>query len=123
VPDIIAAKILLADPPGPPSVIVDFLRAARLLAASAAIRLGQRFGFEPATMLDLRDQLGGGDLGATLRREVVTRRSKPASSSGSCGAISTSGAYLRRPMPAPSTCEESFGRGRASVRGRRMAAT
>ncbi len=75
--EIIAAKILRADAAGAAqaaSAIADYLRAARLLAASEAIRLGQRFGFEPATLLDLSDQLGGGDLDATLRREVVTRQ-------------------------------------------------
>jgi 3-hydroxyisobutyrate dehydrogenase len=73
----IAAKILRADAAGAAqaaSAIADYLRAATLLAASEAIRLGQRFGFEPATVLDLSDQLGGGDLDATLQREVVTRR-------------------------------------------------
>jgi 3-hydroxyisobutyrate dehydrogenase len=73
----IAAKILEADAAGAAqaaSAIADYLRAARLLAASEAIRLGQRFGFEPATVLEIADQLGGGDLGETLRREVVTRR-------------------------------------------------
>jgi 3-hydroxyisobutyrate dehydrogenase len=72
----IAAKILRADAAGAAqaaSAIADYLRAARLLAASEAIRLGQRFGFEPATVLDLGDQLGG-DLDATLRRQVVTRQ-------------------------------------------------
>jgi 3-hydroxyisobutyrate dehydrogenase len=75
--DIIAGKVLSADAAGAAqaaSAIADFLRAARMLAASEAIRLGQRFGFEPATVLDLGDQLGGGDLAETLRREVVTRR-------------------------------------------------
>jgi 3-hydroxyisobutyrate dehydrogenase len=73
----VAAKILHADAAGAAqaaSAIADYLRAARLLAASEAIRLGQRFGFEPATVLDLSDQLGSGDLDATLRRDVVTRR-------------------------------------------------
>jgi 3-hydroxyisobutyrate dehydrogenase len=73
----IAAKILSADAAGAAqaaSAIADYLRAARLLAASEAIRLGQRFGFEPATVLDLSDQLGGGGLDDTLRREVATRR-------------------------------------------------
>jgi len=73
----IAAKVLQADTAGAAqaaSAIADYLRAARLLVASEAIRLGQRFGFEPATVLDLGDQLGGGDLDDTLRREVVTRR-------------------------------------------------
>jgi len=52
--------------------IADFLRGARLLAASEAIRLGQRYGFEPAAVLSLGEELGG-DAGETLRREVVTR--------------------------------------------------
>src|SRR5262249_37176311 len=73
----LATKILRADAAGAAqaaSAIADYLRAARLLAASEAIRLGQRFGFEPATVLDLSDQLGGGDLDATVRRAAVTRR-------------------------------------------------
>jgi 3-hydroxyisobutyrate dehydrogenase len=52
--------------------IADYLRATQILAASEAIRLGQRFGCEQ--VLDLADALGAADLGATLRREVVTRR-------------------------------------------------
>jgi 3-hydroxyisobutyrate dehydrogenase len=73
----LAAKILVADAAGAAqaaSAIADYLRAARMLAASEAIRLGQRFGFAPATVLELSDQLGGADLDETLRREVVTRR-------------------------------------------------
>jgi 3-hydroxyisobutyrate dehydrogenase len=73
----IAAKILPADAAGAAqaaTAIADYLRAARLLAASEAIRLGQRFGFTPATVLDLAQQLGGGDLDAMLRQEVATRR-------------------------------------------------
>jgi 3-hydroxyisobutyrate dehydrogenase len=73
----IASKILQADAAGAAqaaSAIADYMRATRLLAASEAIRLGQRFGFESATVLDLGEQLGGGDLGETLRREVVSRR-------------------------------------------------
>jgi 3-hydroxyisobutyrate dehydrogenase len=54
--------------------IADYLRAAQILAASEAIRLGERFGCEQAAMLDLAEALGAADLGATLRREVVTRR-------------------------------------------------
>ena len=73
----IAAKILCADVAAAAqaaSAIADYLRAARLLAASEAIRLGQRFGFAPATVLDIGQQLGGGDLDAVLQREVATRR-------------------------------------------------
>jgi 3-hydroxyisobutyrate dehydrogenase len=72
----IAAKILRADAAGAAqaaSAIADYLRAARLLAASEAIRLGQRFGFTPATVLDISQQLGG-DLDIVLQREVATRR-------------------------------------------------
>ncbi len=75
--DTIATKILRADAAGAAqaaSAIADYLRAARLLAASEAMRLGQRFGFEPATMLDLGQQLGGGEVDDILRREVATRR-------------------------------------------------
>ena len=54
--------------------IADYLRATQILAASEAIRLGQRFGCDQAAVLDLADALGAADLGATLRREVVTRR-------------------------------------------------
>ncbi len=75
--DIIATKILRAGAAGAAqaaSAIADYLRAARLLAASEAMRLGQRFGFEPASVLDLSEQLGGGDVDHILRREVVSRR-------------------------------------------------
>jgi 3-hydroxyisobutyrate dehydrogenase len=54
--------------------IADYLRAAEILAGSEAIRLGQRFGFEPAAVLELARALRGADAEATLRREVVTRR-------------------------------------------------
>jgi 3-hydroxyisobutyrate dehydrogenase len=73
----IATKILRADAAGAAqaaSAIADYLRAARLLAASEAIRLGQRFGFESATVLDISQQLGDGDVEAVLRQEVITRR-------------------------------------------------
>ena len=75
--DTIATRILRADAAPAAqaaSAIADYLRAARLLAASEAIRLGQRFGFAPATVLDLGQQLGGGDLDDVLRRDVVSRR-------------------------------------------------
>jgi 3-hydroxyisobutyrate dehydrogenase len=75
--DTIATRILRADAAGAAqaaSAIADYLRAARLLAASEAIRLGQRFGFTPATVLNLGQQLGGGDLDGILRQEVASRR-------------------------------------------------
>jgi 3-hydroxyisobutyrate dehydrogenase len=75
--DTIATKVLRADAAGAAQAagaIADYLRAVRLLAASEAIRLGQRFGFAPATVLELGQQLGGGDVDDILRREVVPRR-------------------------------------------------
>jgi 3-hydroxyisobutyrate dehydrogenase len=55
--------------------IADFLRGARLLAAAEAIRLGQRYGFEPEAVISLGDELGG-DVGETVRRDLVTRAFK-----------------------------------------------
>jgi 3-hydroxyisobutyrate dehydrogenase len=55
--------------------IADFLRGARLLAAAEAIRLGQRYGFDPAAVVSLGDELGG-DVGETVRRDLVTRTFK-----------------------------------------------
>jgi 3-hydroxyisobutyrate dehydrogenase len=74
--DTIATRVLRADAaPAAQAAcaIADYLRAARLLAASEAIRLGQRFGFAPATVLELGQQLGG-DLDGVLQREVASRR-------------------------------------------------
>ncbi|MBV9969562.1 MAG: NAD-binding protein, partial [Xanthobacteraceae bacterium] len=52
--------------------LAEFLRGARLLVAAEAIRLGQRYGFDPAAVLSLGDELGG-DVGETMRRDLVTR--------------------------------------------------
>jgi 3-hydroxyisobutyrate dehydrogenase len=76
--DLLATKILHAGAAGAAQAagaIADFLRGAELLAASEAMRLGQRYGFEPAAVLSLGKELGG-DVGETLRREVVTRSFK-----------------------------------------------
>jgi 3-hydroxyisobutyrate dehydrogenase len=56
--------------------IADYLRAARLLAASEAIRLGIHFGFEPGTLLGVCDMLGGAELSKILASDVATRRFK-----------------------------------------------
>ena len=58
------------------AAIADYLRAARLLAASEAIRLGGHFGFEPANLLAVCDALGGAALPELLERQVATRRFK-----------------------------------------------
>lgn len=56
--------------------IADYLRAARLLAASEAIRLGGHFGFDPGNLLNVSEMLGGAGLSQTLSSEVATRRFK-----------------------------------------------
>lgn len=56
--------------------IADYLRAARLLAASEAIRLGTHFGFEPANLLQVSEALGGAEISKTLASDVATRRFK-----------------------------------------------
>jgi 3-hydroxyisobutyrate dehydrogenase len=56
--------------------IADYLLAARLLAASEAIRLGAHFGFEAGNLLEVSDMLGGADLPKMLAADVATRRFK-----------------------------------------------
>jgi 3-hydroxyisobutyrate dehydrogenase len=56
--------------------IADYLRAARLLAASEAIRLGAHFGYEAGNLLNVADMLGGADMPGILASDVATRRFK-----------------------------------------------
>lgn len=58
------------------AAIADYLRAARLLAASEAIRLGGHFGFEPANLLAACEALGGAGIDTMLHDQVATRRFK-----------------------------------------------
>jgi 3-hydroxyisobutyrate dehydrogenase len=53
--------------------IVDYIRGAELLAASEALRLGQRFGLAPDVILRPGEQEGT-DLRTVLREQVLTRR-------------------------------------------------
>ena len=83
--DRLAGKILRAGATGSAQAagaIADYLRAARLLAAGEAIRLGAHFGFDAANLLTISDALGGADLPEVLRREVATRRFKTGQSLG-----------------------------------------
>jgi 3-hydroxyisobutyrate dehydrogenase len=73
----LAQKVLRAGAAGSAqatSAITDYLRAAGIAAASEAIRLGERLGFEPGFVLRMSDELAGTDLRTTLHDEVVTRR-------------------------------------------------
>ncbi|HEX3755548.1 MAG TPA: NAD(P)-dependent oxidoreductase [Rhizomicrobium sp.] len=75
----LATKIIRAGATGSAQAavaIADYVRAARLLAASEAIRLGRHFGFGPSNLLDVCEALGGTAMGAMLQNEVASRRFK-----------------------------------------------
>ncbi|HEY2007601.1 MAG TPA: NAD(P)-dependent oxidoreductase [Rhizomicrobium sp.] len=75
----LAAKVIRAGATGSAQAavaIADYVRAARLLAASEAIRLGGHFGFKPDNILDVCNALGGAAMDTMLRNEVAGRRFK-----------------------------------------------
>jgi len=75
----LAARIIRAGATGSAQAagaIADYLLAARLLAASEAIRLGSHFGFDAGNLLEVTDSLGGAELPKTLASDVATRRFK-----------------------------------------------
>ena len=54
----------------------DFLRGAQILAASEALRIGQRFGLDAKSVIEIGEMLSGVGpaMGAMLREQVLTRR-------------------------------------------------
>lgn len=77
--DALAARVIRAGATGSAQAavaIADYVRAARLLAASEAIRLGGHFGFAPGNLLDVCNALGGEVMDTMLRNEVASRRFK-----------------------------------------------
>ncbi len=58
------------------TALADFLRGVELLAASEALRIGQRFGLDAGMLLDIGEGLGaiGPAMGGILRRQVLTRQ-------------------------------------------------
>ncbi|MGC1410847.1 MAG: NAD(P)-dependent oxidoreductase [Acetobacteraceae bacterium] len=58
------------------AVLGDFLRGAQILAASEALSIGQRFGMDAQSMVEIGEMLSGVGpaLSAMLRDEVLTRR-------------------------------------------------
>jgi len=54
--------------------IADYLRGIELIAASEALRLGQRFGLDPDAVLRIGDSAGRSELRGLLHGEVLTRR-------------------------------------------------
>jgi 3-hydroxyisobutyrate dehydrogenase len=58
------------------AALADFLRGVEMLAATEALRIGQRFGLEAGMLLDIAGELSalGPLVGAILRRQVLTRQ-------------------------------------------------
>jgi 3-hydroxyisobutyrate dehydrogenase len=54
--------------------ILDYVRGAELLAASEALRLGQRFGLASDFILRMSHEAGRTDVQTVMREEVLTRR-------------------------------------------------
>jgi 3-hydroxyisobutyrate dehydrogenase len=54
--------------------IADYLRGAQMLAASEAMRIGERFGLPPAIVARIAEQPGIADLAAVLREHVIARK-------------------------------------------------
>jgi 3-hydroxyisobutyrate dehydrogenase len=76
---VLAARTLHAGPVGSGqagAALGDFLRGAEILAASEALRIGQRFGLDAKSVIDIGETLSGlgPAMGALLREQVLTRR-------------------------------------------------
>jgi 3-hydroxyisobutyrate dehydrogenase len=54
--------------------IADYLRGAELLAASEALRIGERFGLDPDYILRVREEGARAHLSTLLRQQVLSRR-------------------------------------------------
>jgi 3-hydroxyisobutyrate dehydrogenase len=68
-----------AGPPGSGhagAVLGDFLRGAQILAASEALSIGQRFGMDARSVVEIGEMLSGVGpaLSAMLREQILTRR-------------------------------------------------
>ena len=56
------------------SAIAAFLQASQIQANAEAIRLGTRFGFQPADVLNICNELGGSSLASVITNDLATRR-------------------------------------------------
>ena len=75
----LAQRTLHAGPAGSGhagAALGDFLRGAEILAASEAMRIGQRFGLDAKSVVEIGEMLSGVGpaLSAMLREQVLTRR-------------------------------------------------
>jgi 3-hydroxyisobutyrate dehydrogenase len=76
---VLAARTLHAGPVGSGhagAALGDFLRGAGILAASEALCIGQRFGLDAKSVVDIGQMLGGvgAAVGGLLREQVLTRK-------------------------------------------------
>jgi 3-hydroxyisobutyrate dehydrogenase len=76
---LLAAKIVHAGPIGSGqagAAIGDFLRGAGLLAATEALRIGQRYGLDPEAVVGIGETLGGLGpwMASTLKTQVLSRK-------------------------------------------------
>ena len=77
--DVLATRTLHAGPVGSGqagAALGDFLRGAEILAASEALRIGQRFGLDAKSVIDIGETLSGigPAMGTLLREQVLTRK-------------------------------------------------
>jgi 3-hydroxyisobutyrate dehydrogenase len=75
----LASTIIHAGPVGSGqagAAIGDFLRGAGILAATEALRIGQRFGLDPAAVVGIGETLGGVGpwMSGVLKSQVLSRR-------------------------------------------------
>jgi 3-hydroxyisobutyrate dehydrogenase len=76
---VLAARTLHAGPVGSGhagAALGDFLRGAEILAASEALSIGQRFGLDAKSVVDIGQMLGGVGpaMSGLLREQVLTRK-------------------------------------------------
>jgi 3-hydroxyisobutyrate dehydrogenase len=76
---VLATQTLHAGPVGSGqagAALGDFLRGAEILAASEALRIGQRFGLDAKSVVDIGQMLSGvgSAMGTLLRQQVLTRK-------------------------------------------------
>ena len=76
---VLASRTLYAGPVGSGqagAALGDFLRGAEILAASEALRIGQRFGLDMKSVIEIGETLSGVGpaMGALLREHVLTRK-------------------------------------------------
>jgi 3-hydroxyisobutyrate dehydrogenase len=76
---VLATRVVHAGPVGSGqtgAAIGDFLRGAGILAATEALRIGQRFGLDPTALVGIAEAIGGVSpwMAGTLKTQVLNRK-------------------------------------------------